>query len=432
MPDHRPFPLPFNPSYALVLGDWLFRGGLRRFREARAPALAPLPPDRPRRAAPRRPAARRVVEDLHALARAARESKRTALPGECSTRSGRLPHPHDRRGDRRVARASGRWRRRRGVGRAHFLGGARARDGTEREMLSRIAREVGVGEGVRLWLARLDDGGSARRALRCPLRRTRSRAPLPIPASRADVASSRGRGIASRRARPAHRAPACGAALRVRTRRQAVARSRSRRPRKVQFNVSHARDLALIASRRRAARGRRRPGWTERCASEPVVARFFSAPERAVYEAGRRGGAARDLLAHLGSQGGLSQGTRRGDLRADLRHGLQRTCLHPVDGDLSSLASRPGGEQKDQDGWDCSTFDGLPAGYRGECRGGAPHDVNPDTTVLLLVELTAMLAATLLLGRTLRWLGLPALVGELFGGIILGPYNIRSCRIEGA
>ncbi len=55
MPDHRPFPLPFNPSYALVLGDWLFRGGLRRFR-ARGGALSllfhlidladPLPADR--------------------------------------------------------------------------------------------------------------------------------------------------------------------------------------------------------------------------------------------------------------------------------------------------------------------------------------------------------------------------------------------------
>lgn len=32
-----------------------------------------------------------------------------------------------------------------------------------------------------------------------------------------------------------------------------------------------------------------------------------------------------------------------------------------------------------------------------------------------------MLAATLLLGRTLRWIGLPALVGELFGGVMLGP-----------
>ncbi len=55
MPDHRPFPLPFNPSYALVLGDWLFRQGLRRFRAQQGPLsllfhlidLAdPLPSDR--------------------------------------------------------------------------------------------------------------------------------------------------------------------------------------------------------------------------------------------------------------------------------------------------------------------------------------------------------------------------------------------------
>ncbi|MBK6486954.1 MAG: polysaccharide deacetylase family protein [Gemmatimonadetes bacterium] len=32
MPDHRPFPLPFNPSYALILGDWLFRRGIKRYR----------------------------------------------------------------------------------------------------------------------------------------------------------------------------------------------------------------------------------------------------------------------------------------------------------------------------------------------------------------------------------------------------------------
>ncbi len=47
--------------------------------------------------------------------------------------------------------------------------------------------------------------------------------------------------------------------------------------------------------------------------------------------------------------------------------------------------------------------------------------MSSDTTVLLLLELTAMLAATLLLARSLRWLGLPALVGELAGGILLGP-----------
>lgn len=34
MPDHRPFPIPFNPSYTLLLGDWLFRGGIRRFLES--------------------------------------------------------------------------------------------------------------------------------------------------------------------------------------------------------------------------------------------------------------------------------------------------------------------------------------------------------------------------------------------------------------
>ncbi|MDZ4674385.1 MAG: polysaccharide deacetylase family protein [Gemmatimonadota bacterium] len=37
MPDHRPFPLPFNPSYALLLGGWLFRAGLDRFRRTGRP-----------------------------------------------------------------------------------------------------------------------------------------------------------------------------------------------------------------------------------------------------------------------------------------------------------------------------------------------------------------------------------------------------------
>ena len=47
--------------------------------------------------------------------------------------------------------------------------------------------------------------------------------------------------------------------------------------------------------------------------------------------------------------------------------------------------------------------------------------MNDHGIVLLLLQLSAMLAATLLLGRSLRRIGLPALVGELFGGIVLGP-----------
>ncbi|MFN2398619.1 MAG: polysaccharide deacetylase family protein [Gemmatimonadaceae bacterium] len=33
LPDHRPFPVPFNPSYSLLLGDWLFKWGLAKYRE---------------------------------------------------------------------------------------------------------------------------------------------------------------------------------------------------------------------------------------------------------------------------------------------------------------------------------------------------------------------------------------------------------------
>jgi hypothetical protein len=37
MPDHRPLPFPFNPSYSLILGNWYFRYGLSRFRQSGRP-----------------------------------------------------------------------------------------------------------------------------------------------------------------------------------------------------------------------------------------------------------------------------------------------------------------------------------------------------------------------------------------------------------
>lgn len=37
LPDHRPLPIPFNPSYALLLGDWLFRHGVERVRRRGGP-----------------------------------------------------------------------------------------------------------------------------------------------------------------------------------------------------------------------------------------------------------------------------------------------------------------------------------------------------------------------------------------------------------
>ncbi|MEP7384178.1 MAG: cation:proton antiporter [Gemmatimonadota bacterium] len=47
--------------------------------------------------------------------------------------------------------------------------------------------------------------------------------------------------------------------------------------------------------------------------------------------------------------------------------------------------------------------------------------MSTDTVVLLLLQLAAMLAVTLVMGRALRRVGLPALVGELIGGVLLGP-----------
>jgi hypothetical protein len=37
MPEYRPYPVPFNPSYSLLLGNWYFRQGLRRFRRSGRP-----------------------------------------------------------------------------------------------------------------------------------------------------------------------------------------------------------------------------------------------------------------------------------------------------------------------------------------------------------------------------------------------------------
>lgn len=47
--------------------------------------------------------------------------------------------------------------------------------------------------------------------------------------------------------------------------------------------------------------------------------------------------------------------------------------------------------------------------------------MSADQVVVLLLQLCAIMAVTLLMGRALKRLGLPALVGELFGGILLGP-----------
>jgi len=55
MPAYQPLPVPFHPSYSLVLGTWYFRLGLARFRALRAPFILlfhltdfsdPLPADR--------------------------------------------------------------------------------------------------------------------------------------------------------------------------------------------------------------------------------------------------------------------------------------------------------------------------------------------------------------------------------------------------
>ncbi len=39
LPMHAPLPLPFHPSYSLVLGDWHFHAGLKRFLVTRAPLV---------------------------------------------------------------------------------------------------------------------------------------------------------------------------------------------------------------------------------------------------------------------------------------------------------------------------------------------------------------------------------------------------------
>jgi hypothetical protein len=39
LPDHRPLPTPFSPSYSLLFGHWYFRTGLRRFARAGLPLV---------------------------------------------------------------------------------------------------------------------------------------------------------------------------------------------------------------------------------------------------------------------------------------------------------------------------------------------------------------------------------------------------------
>jgi peptidoglycan/xylan/chitin deacetylase (PgdA/CDA1 family) len=39
LPAHWPLPFPFHPCYSLVLGEWYFRAGLRRFRRTAAPLV---------------------------------------------------------------------------------------------------------------------------------------------------------------------------------------------------------------------------------------------------------------------------------------------------------------------------------------------------------------------------------------------------------
>ncbi len=39
LPDYRPLPFPFNPSYALVIGDWYFRWGVRNLRRRETPLV---------------------------------------------------------------------------------------------------------------------------------------------------------------------------------------------------------------------------------------------------------------------------------------------------------------------------------------------------------------------------------------------------------
>ena len=52
--------------------------------------------------------------------------------------------------------------------------------------------------------------------------------------------------------------------------------------------------------------------------------------------------------------------------------------------------------------------------------------MNSDAVVTLFMQLGVMLAATLLMGKGLRRLGFPLLVGELFGGIVIGPTVLGS------
>ncbi len=233
---------------------------------------------------------------------------------------------------------------------------------TEPGLLAHVSREIDAGEGTRLWLLRLDDDAThdALYALLSPEERERAASYSGTVRGRRFV---RGRG--SLRALLGSLLDQPPAALRFAYNRdgkpsllEAVGEGR------LQFNVSHARDLALIA----VADGRRVGVDLASVEGESrlgkVVTRFFSAAERAAYEGAaddeRRAVFARIWVrkeAYLKATGeGISERI----------YETEFSQLERLVGSGERVWDRAGaGGDVVQGEWEIRDIVGLPAGYAG-------------------------------------------------------------------
>ncbi len=230
---------------------------------------------------------------------------------------------------------------------------------TEPELLRRTARELTVDEHVRVWLVRLDDP-DAHDALAGVLsddERARARA---YPGETRARRFVRARGaLRLLLGHLLHRPPAGLSFAYGRDGKPVLAADSTDGSVELHFNVSHARDLALIACAER-----RRIGvdlaWVDGEARlDAVAARFFSPPERAVYEAAlpdaRRAAFSRIWVrkeAYLKGRGdGISERIYETDFSDAVanRAGVASAASHAT--------------ARDQDGWRYFDVAGLPSGY---------------------------------------------------------------------
>ena len=237
-------------------------------------------------------------------------------------------------------------------------------------MLEHFARELDAGKGVRLWLVRLDDDATHDELLSLLSSDERERA-ASYPGTTRARRFVRGRGAL--RVVLGEMAGVPPADLRFaygHDGKPSLAEASGAAASALHFNVSHARDLALIvvAHGRRVgvdiawARGEMRLG--------PVVERFFSSPERTAF----------DAVAEGEGEGEGEGGRKRRDVftriwvrkEAYLKGRGEGISERIYDTDFSVLAATEGDRafrgacncgMRDQDQWRVLDVDGLPDGF---------------------------------------------------------------------